>query len=392
MRLNTSLIFILLIVALIYSDRTHSQWYDSQGTALIEEGNIKLARTRAIENALQTSFLVAGASVSSVQQVVNGLLTQDEVSIRASGVVNSVEIIDEIITDESIVVNIRADIFSHDSQCPAASSKKSILLTKPNLLHREQANIGRIFDIDDATGDLFYHSLKDSSTYTYVKRATQQKTDFSRLNNSYQIEKVKDLSMSLASHTDTQFIMFIEINDISFAHEPNNKWSFWELNEFDRNFNFSVYIYDGLNGEQIFEQQYKGTAPWEFKKRESVDVNGLAFRQSKYGTEINKAISKLINDIDEQLMCDQSKGTIVALNNNIATINIGKAHGLKIGDELTLLHSNNITADNGKTYAGFNISPFKIKIVQVSEQSAQGMSENGEVLGSIRINDIVVRK
>ena len=121
---------VLLCLAVNFS--ANSQWYESQGRAVVINDDKPSARSKAIENALKEALLVAGASVSSVQQVVNGLLTQDELSIRASGSVNSIELIDETHSDGQIFVTVRADIFPQENQCFAADFRKSLLVTRSN--------------------------------------------------------------------------------------------------------------------------------------------------------------------------------------------------------------------------------------------------------------------
>ena len=126
----------LTLISLLCSFSASSQWYETQGHARTNDISLELARTKAMENALKKALLVSGASVSSVQQVVNGLLTQDHISIRASGSVNSIELVDEIHSDNLITVTIRADIFPQDKKCFAVNFKKSLLLTRSHLLHR----------------------------------------------------------------------------------------------------------------------------------------------------------------------------------------------------------------------------------------------------------------
>ena len=118
----------------LYTSVSFGQWYESQGVANIRNGDNKSAKTQAVQNALKKALLVAGASVSSVQQVVNGLLTQDQISIRASGSVNSLELISESYNDDIVTVTIRADIFPQEKKCFAADYKKSMLLTRSNIL------------------------------------------------------------------------------------------------------------------------------------------------------------------------------------------------------------------------------------------------------------------
>ena len=115
---------------MVTSAITNAQWYEAQGYASTAKDSVEVARTKAMENALKKALLVAGASVSSIQQVVNGLLTQDQISIRASGSVNSIELIEELHSNDMISVTIRADIFPQEKKCFSLDYKKSILITK----------------------------------------------------------------------------------------------------------------------------------------------------------------------------------------------------------------------------------------------------------------------
>ena len=368
-----------------------AQWYESQGQASRVNSDNETARKQAMEKALQKALLVAGASVSSIQQVVNGLLTQDEISIRASGIVNSLELVSETYQDDLVTVNIRADIFPQQHQCNSADYRKRLLVTRANIVHREQANVGSIYDLDVAVGNKLSSKFDRDSQFIDVMLASQNKTEFSRLRNSFQAEKIKQLAMSLASLTNSQYVMFSEINDISFAKQANNDWKFWQSDIFNRHFNLSVFIYNGVNGESVFEQHYASTAPWTFNKREQVYVNSDTFWRSEFGNNVNQTLDKLIENIDENMMCRKSRGKIVNIKGNAITINLGRDQGVKLGDEFSVLHLNNFTADDGKSYAGYNISPYKVKVEQVSNQTAHASSVLGEVLGSVQINDIVVR-
>jgi hypothetical protein len=384
--------FILLcscLIAPLFS--ASAQWYEAQGHAVIVQGNNKAARTLAMENALKKALLVAGASVSSVQQVVNGLLTQDELNIRASGTVSSFELIDEIYTDNTVTVNIRADIFSQDKQCFSSDYRKSLLITRSHLMQREQANIGEIYQLDSAVMQQLAKKINKEGLYLDTKLALSNKTDFSLLNNSLQAEKIKNLSMSLASMTDTQYVLYSEINDISFEQEATNSWQFWQEDNFNRQFSMTLYIYDGNNGELIFDKQYQHSANWPFGKREKIDVSSRIFWRSQYGVTVNQTLNDMITDIDENMMCQPTRGKIVYLTGNTITINLGKRHGVKVGDEFSLLHSKNLITDSGKSYAGFNVSPYTVKVTQVSQQSATAIVSDKHLLGNIQIEDLAVR-
>ncbi len=375
----------------LYTSTSFSQWYQSQGVASIKNNDNKAAKTQAVQNALKKALLVAGASVSSVQQVVNGLLTQDEISIRASGSVNSLELISENYTDDMVTVTIRADIFPQEQKCFAADYKKSMLLTRSNLLYREQANIGNIYALDKTLIKKLANKIQHQGIYLETKLALQTKTEFSRFNQSLQTQSLKNLAMSLANMTDSQYVLFSEIQDISLANDENNQWQFWQSNIYQRQFNVALYIHDGTTGERILNKYYQSSAPWQFDKRKQVDVTSQNFWQSDYGQQISLTLDDMVNDIDENMMCQPTQGRIVQVQGNAISFNLGKRHGVKIGDEFSLLHLNSFISDDKRSYPAFNVSPYKVIVTSVSQDSAQATTTEQHVLDNIQLNDLAVR-
>ncbi|PKI14789.1 flagellar assembly protein T N-terminal domain-containing protein [Colwellia sp. 12G3] len=381
----------LTIFSLLCSFSVCSQWYETQGHARTNDTSVEIARTKAIENALKKALLVSGASVSSVQQVVNGLLTKDQINIRASGSVNSIELVDEVHSNNLITVTIRADIFPQERKCFAVNFKKSLLITRSHLLQREQANIGEIYLIDKAIMRKLGEQLNEHSVFTKTSSILNNKTDFSRLNNSLQSDEISQLTQSLSESTDSQYIMFSEITNVSFDKQATNSWLFWQQGVYPRNFAINFYLYNGLNGELVWQDDYQNTAPWTFTKRIKVDVNGNAFWQSDYGMMIDNILDKVIKDIDENIMCEPSRGKIIQVQGNQVTINLGRDHGLKIGDEFSLLHLTHFTNNSGKSYAGFNVSPYKVKVTKLTRKTATAATPDGLLFGNIQIDDLAVR-
>ncbi|GAA0815405.1 flagellar assembly protein FlgT [Colwellia asteriadis] len=387
-----SFIIASLLLSLTFtSTSASSQWYETQGHASIDDDDIAVARNKAVENALKKALLVAGASVSSVQQVINGLLTQDQISIRASGSVNAIELVDELHSGNLITVTIRADIFPQEKKCFAVNFKKSLLLTKSHLVNREQANIGKIYPIDTAIIKKLEKHLTADSNFTYSRSIFNSKTEFSRLNNSLEGERIKDLVRSLGGSTDSQYILFSEINDLSFEDQATNSWQFWQQGIYPRTLSLSFYLYSGFSGDLVWQKDYQDTAIWSFTKRKTIDVNSIIFWQSEYGSMINNMLTQVTKDIDENVMCEPSKGKILQVNGNKITFNLGRDHGVKIGDEFTLLHAKDFNSNEGKRYSGFNISPYKVKVTQLTRGTAIAHTPDNSLFGNIQINDFAVR-
>lgn len=384
--------FLILLLSVILCNSSFAQWYESQGSAVIIAGDKNNARTMAMENAVKKALLVAGASVSSVQQVVNGLITQDELSVRASGTINSIDIVDEIVQGDTISVTVRADIFPQEQQCFAADYKKSLLVTRANLINREQANIGQIYNIDKAFVNKLASTLNKKSQFINIKLANKSKTAFSRYNKSFELDQIKSLSMELGKRFDTQFVLFTEINDISFGQEVLNSWQFWQEDKYKRYFNVSFYLYSALSGELLAEHQYENQASWQFGKRNNIDLNSDAFWTSSYGQMLNRVIENTTIDMDESMMCEQTRAKIVKVSGNEIVINVGKNQGVKLNDDFSLLHTNHFKSEQGKVYSGFNISPYKVKVTKLYKNTAIATTPDKSLLGNIQVNDLAVKQ
>jgi len=368
-----------------------SQWFQAQGSSVIRNSDKQAAKSQATQNALKKALLVAGASVSSVQQVVNGLLTQNELNIRASGNVRSVEIVDETFQGNTISITIRADIISQQKQCFSSDYRKKLLLTKSQIMHREQANIGEIYQLDKNIIDKLSEQIKQNSRFADINLTVQSRTKFSLFNQGLTNQQLKDLVMSLASLTASHYVLFSEINDLSFDNVVQNSWQFWQADKFERNFSLTIYVYDGENGELVFEKNYHDFARWNYTKRKKIDVSSATFWQSEYGLMLEKTLNNVMTDIDDNIMCLPTRGKIINVAGNKILINLGSRQGVKIGDEFSLLHTNNFVDNNGQTYAGFNVSAYKVKVTQVSQQTARAVTLDDTLLGNIQIDDIAVR-
>lgn len=381
----------IALLQLIISLSATAEWFETQGQAYINNNDQKEARIKAIENALKKTLLVAGASVSSVQQVVNGLLTKDELNIKAAGVVNSFEILSENYTDDIVEVTIRTDIFPKEKQCYSADYRKTLLLTQSHITQREQANIGKIYNIDREVISQLGKHISSQSKYITAKIHNKKSLAFSRFSNNYQDNQIKKLSTALANNTSSQFILYSEITDLSIENKESSAWNIFNSPEADRHFNLSMYIYDGINGEVIFNKHYASTTPWPFTIRESIDPASQRFWQSKYGQKVDLLLKDISLDIEESLMCQPTQGKIIAMEDTQLFINLGNRHGVKVGDEFSLLGNTQFTAQNGKNYNGFNVSPYKVKVIKTNRDSSTLVAVNGEQLGNIQIYDIVVR-
>ncbi|WP_370167027.1 flagellar assembly protein T N-terminal domain-containing protein, partial [Marisediminitalea sp.] len=64
--------------------QSYAAWFETQGQAAVLNGNKVQAKQQATQEALRQAMLFAGASVTSVQQLTNGLLNSERMEISAS--------------------------------------------------------------------------------------------------------------------------------------------------------------------------------------------------------------------------------------------------------------------------------------------------------------------
>ena len=106
---NIAVAVVCLLVFFI--GQAHAAWYEATGQAVVLDGNKEAAKRTATQEALKQAMLFAGASVHSVAKLTNGLLKNEEMTIRSTGEVNQLELVNETFNGEVITVRVRADIF-----------------------------------------------------------------------------------------------------------------------------------------------------------------------------------------------------------------------------------------------------------------------------------------
>ena len=107
---------------------------------------------------------------------------------------------------------------------------------------------------------------------------------------------------------------------------------------------------------------------------------------------IDRTLDDALLDIDESLMCQQTRARIVKVQGNEIIVNVGKRQGVKLGDEFSLLHLNSFTSDQGKMYSGYNVSSHSVKVSEVFQDSAVAVATNQNLLSNIQINDLAVKR
>ncbi len=375
----------LAIILIFTTFNAQSAWFTAKGQAVIVNGDKGAARQEATEEAIKQALLFAGASVRSVQQMTNGLLMDDHLEIRANGEVNAIQLIDEVYSDGVVTVSIRADIFAQQASCSAADYTKKLSTTYFPIRFSSQASDGQIHKLGQSVSLKFSDIMHRTTSNMHISHIEPYVFDWQRPN-------IDKHAVSLATKSDTQFVVNIVLDDISVERSKSMIFNPFNNNQNVRNFNFTLSLLDGATGHTIYTKSYASKGIWDYDFSTSVDVSSDAFWHSQYGKQAQKIIQKSITDLESFIVCQPTKGRILAVANNQMQINLGKAHQVKVGDQLTLFNVRNVLDTFGQSYQQFELHPTPLVVRQVFDDTATVAPADKSLLLDVQPNDYVARQ
>lgn len=380
------------LVLLLPSGHIHAQWIEATGSAEVRRGGKAEARNLAVQNAVKDALLFAGASVSSVAKVTDGLLTQDQFKISSHGSIRHLELVDELHQGGYVSVTIRADIVAEEEkQCFNADFKKSVAITQLSLSHREQAKIGRLYDIGKVASKRLFNLMYKDSPNVLARPWYQQK-----LNNQTSFEQYYDHDLKLIDtigfSSESQYVLLGRVKDLSFGEQTSSDVLFWRDTATERFFAIDVMLYNSSTKELIYREEFEAVADWTVDKRRSVDVNSRKFWESDYGAAIDRLLEQVKTGIEDVVYCQPLQGKIVKVDDNQIQFNLGVQHGVEQGQVFSIIHQSHFINENGKHLPRFVISPYQVEVIDVYGKTAVAKSVGDELLGNIQITDHVILK
>ena len=373
---------------LTFSPFTKAQWYESTGHAQVQNGDVSAAKSAAIKDAITQALVFSGARVSSVQTLVDGVLMQDQLKISSHGEIQKIELVSENQYSNKFAITLRLDIFSQTEHCPQSRFNKFLAVTQSQLNHREQARLGQIFDINKAVSKNIFTSLQKSKMsavpVAYYKNAIKVDKYFSQ-QHDYSNAQLEEI----ASRSNAQYVLLSQITNLSASDKLNSDYAFWQDESYQRSYSIELVLFDGTTYEQLWQNSYHSQAVWPFKKTAIVDVNSDKFWQSAYGQNINNINQSISYDIQAAMACLPTQGKIMHMENGKVVINLGKAHGLKKGQMLSIAHHNYLTDAAGNIMPHTVTTLNAIRVEQLYQQTAIAVSIDDKPLPGVQINDVV---
>ncbi|CAM3865644.1 MULTISPECIES: flagellar assembly protein T N-terminal domain-containing protein [Pseudoalteromonas] len=386
--LSTIMIATSWLTASLFSPNSSAQWYESTGHASIKNDDVAAAKSAAIKDAITQALVFSGARVSSMQTLVDGVLTQDQLKINSHGEIQKIEMISEDRKSDQFAITLRLDIFPQQEHCPANEFTKFVAITQTQLVNREQAMMGQIFDINKATSEALYKTLSQSAMNAKPTAYFNFPIRVSEFFNQ-QYDYSDALLEEISSRSNSQYVLLSQIVDISNSDKLNNSYAFWQDETYQRSYKVDFALFDGTTYERLWQKSYRSQGIWPFEKTQIIDVFSEKFWSSDYGqsiTDINQTVSY---DLQAAMACLETQGKILHIENNKLIINLGKAHGIEKGQRLNIAHHNYLTDAAGNKMPNLITTLNQVQVEQVYQQSAVAVSVDQQPLPNIQINDVV---
>lgn len=380
----TTMKIITSLLLLIFSSFIHAQWFQASATATIINGNIEEAREQAVKKAVKDALLFSGGTIASLQQVNQGVLTENELILNSSGEINALHIIDEKQKDHQLTVKVKVDISAKPQRCLGSKFPKSMVVSRFAIKVPEQTVDGQIYDLNKKVGETLFKQLSLSPNLFNIRAYIDKPL---KLGEKYNNKQQSTTLTSLASKTDSQYVLFGEINDLSVKFQDKLSLGYWMTNP-DRHFYMTIYLYDALQGELIFTKQYRHKTKWRYGREEQADLNSKLFWEREYGQAILNTLDQVNTDLSYTTQCTVPYARIVSVESNHIHINLGSSNGLQVGTLINLNYSSNFIDQFGIERPAKTVSQQPMRVIQVHKNSAILETIEDFPLTNIQINDI----
>ncbi|WP_234418517.1 flagellar assembly protein T N-terminal domain-containing protein [Dongshaea marina] len=385
----------------MFMQSAYAAWFQGVGSAPIINGDKAFAREQAMRLALKQALLKSGSSISSLQQVEDGILTQDTIQIRSNSEIRGYEITWERVINGNMLIGVQADITPELSSCKGPSYAKSLVLARFRTENPTQARNGQLFELNRAISG-YLHQLLAESTADLV---THPWLDHNLNLNPDKILTRQDRNpeqlLSIGRNSDSQYVLFGVIRDIALLDKSRlsltvpetwlNRDAWLDKVRIDkRSLALQVYLYDSYHGTLEMERLYQFTQKWDFNDTAKVDVYSNNFWSSKFGQTTAQLLDQVQMDVLDFLKCRKPQGRIIRVSGEKLEINLGRRHGLKVGDKLRINHQASFIDQSGLFRDLQRPIRAQMEVAHLQEYSATLVPVNKYPATNIQIRDLTL--
>ena len=378
-----------LVIALLlvsgFSTFALGGWSHGQASMKVGSAPLDEIRTQTIKNAIADAAYKAGAMISAQDIMLNGLLVESNVSLKAHGEIKRIEVLDEQLNNDVLTVWVKADLTTY-GECQQSTYHQSILISRIQLQDIKQASIGGLFRLGEHVSKRIEQQLKaelPGATIQILDKPFSMATTLQHISHDETSSKADYLARAYGA----QYTLFGVIRDLSMQNQIEQ--GFFSDSEFQRrSFTLRLYLLDNFSRRIVFEESYHTQNEWPFALNQEMDLSSSLFWQSQFGRSLLNQINSAVIDISEQIQCRDVLLPIMSVGPEGMWIGVGKQSGVKLGDTFTLLRvSTPPTTPSLSVLKTINDS--RVKVIALNEFSALLQPEVLNLAVEARVFDLL---
>lgn len=383
-------IWTAILLLSISTAASSADWYETRGWAPIINNDVETARARAMESALRQSLDLAGGSVSSVEEVVNGVITGQHIHWQSHGAIEHVELVRERINGQRIEITLRALVRPNVQSCSANHFQTGVVIAPFEVRHRDHLQHGQIHQMPGASAFRFTRLLGQHSRRLFVQHELQGSQGFVAKVSRNDTPALTEYARRVAREHDSQYVVTGIFNDLSAAPVPGVNLTFWRHPTYERNYELSLYLFDGISGELKTRASVSGKSRWDYHYTDIVNVTAEPFWRSDFGSRLEASMRDLIHGLDDMLDCEPLRGLVVRRQGEDVTINLGRRHQLEAGTEVQVLHRGGFLDELGRYREQWEVNPATFIVTEVHNSSSRLQVKDGTPIAGVQERDLVI--
>ena len=363
-----------VILGITFSKLALSEWYEVTGTTNYVSSE-ETARVNALEDALYQGMKFSGADIGSLSSLRPFLEEKRTEYQFTNHEVRYIRVLKSKTDNGKMVMQVQMDIYPSATDCHVNQYKKTFLVGNIDIASPQQAVMGQIYDV----GDDFSHVLNrqlDQESISFVSVGT---TDYAI--NKRDPERLK----MIAQDMNAQYIIGGVVTDLTATVEKK----LLKDNTINRQFALEMKIYDGKTGQEVYSKAYREVAQWPFPKSSQVDTRSARFWASTYGQMLLRVSRRIMLDLESELSCKITLPEVIAKNGNTITMDLGRIHGVNVGDKLQLWHTGSFIDQSGLPRNRVSQSEITLTVNRTYDQESELIVDQPQLAQSIQVGDVM---
>lgn len=362
------------LLSLLFSHATLAEWYEVNGTSTFVSSE-ETARIHALEDAIYQAMKFSGADIGTLSMLRPFLEEKRNEYQFTNHEVRYIRVLNSKSNDGNMTLRVQLDIYPSATGCHVDQYKKTFLVGNIDLLSPQQAVMGQIYDIGDDFSHVVNRQL-DQESISFVSVGT---TD-------YEIDKRNPSMLQMvAQDSNAQYIIGGRITDLTATVDQK----LLRDDVINRQFALEMQIYDGKTGQEVYSRAYREVAVWGFPKTSQVDTRSARFWASTYGAMLLRVSRNIMLDLESELSCKITLPEVISIQGDKVTINLGRIHGVEVGDRLQLWHTGSFIDQAGLPRNRVSQSEITLTVARTYDQEAELIIEQPQLAQSVQIGDVM---